>query len=70
MQEIPSEIFKYTEVSREKMGRVMKKDAPQEIIQKAIEWERDFYSKTSRRAILDLDIDEASVKFVFEKNEE
>lgn len=68
MQPIPKEIMQYTELNDELMGRVMKKDAPQEIIQKAIEWERDFYSKTSRRAILDLDINEASVKFVFDNN--
>ena len=66
MQAIPNDILCYTEISKEKMGRVMKKNAPREIIQKAIEWERDFYSKTSRRAILDLDIDEASVEFVFD----
>lgn len=57
MQEIPREILNYTVISREKMGRVMKNDAPKEIIQKAIEWEKDFYSKTGRRAILDLNID-------------
>ena len=69
MQAIPKEILKYTEISTEKMGRVMKKDAPKDIIQKAVEWERDFYSKTSRRAIVDLDIDDSG-NFVGDLNNE
>ncbi len=67
MQETPKEILKYTETNN--MGkRILREDAPPDIKEKAIEWERDFYSKTSRRRIVNLDIDEASVKFVFDNN--
>lgn len=68
MQKTPNEILNYTEFNN-KGKRVMKKNTPVDIIKKAISWERDFYSKTGRRRIVDLDIDEASVEFVFKNKQ-
>ncbi len=68
MQDTPKKIEKYIEFNLERGGMVLKEDAPSEIIEEARKWEREFYSKTSRRRIVNLDIDEASVNFVFEND--
>ena len=64
MQVTPDDILKYTEINI--MGkRIFKEDAPEDIKEKAIAWEKEFFSKTSRRRIENLDIDENSIEFMF-----
>lgn len=66
MQETPKRIDKYLEFDLKHGGMILKEEAPLEIKKEAIAWEREFYSKTGRRRIVNLDIDEASVEFVFD----
>lgn len=68
MQNTPKKIEKYLSFSLKQGGMVLKDDAPSDIVKEAVDWERDFYSKTSRRRIVNLDIDEETIKFVFENN--
>lgn len=58
MQEMPDEIFEWTELIFPGGKRVLKENAPDEIRRKAIEFEKDFFKKTARRRITNLDIDE------------
>ena len=66
MQELPDEILKYTELSEDCLGRVLVDNTPDVIRQKATEWEKRFYSLTSRRCILNLEIDEDSIPFYYQ----
>ena len=67
MQSTPAEIEKYLAYSPEKLGTVLVDDAPPHIREATIQCERDFYSKTSRRRIINLDIDEENIEFVYDK---
>ena len=66
MQELPADIKRYVVFSIEHLGNVLVDDAPEDIRQKAIEWEKRFYSLTSRRRIVNLEIDEASIPFYYQ----
>lgn len=57
MQEMPIKIAKWTELRFPEGKRFLKDDAPKEIQQEAAEWEKDFYQKTARRRIVNIDIE-------------
>ncbi|MBE6862450.1 MAG: hypothetical protein E7497_06095 [Ruminococcus sp.] len=59
MQEMPIKIAKWTEIRFPEGKRFLKDDAPDDVRKEAIEWEKDFYKKTSRRRIINLNIDTA-----------
>ena len=66
MQTLPKKIKKYTVIDWTTGLRILVDDAPEDIRQKAIEWEKRFYSLTSRRCISNLQIDEDSIPFYYQ----
>lgn|GEM_PF-4256241 len=67
MQQTDKEIERYLVYSPERLGHVLVDDAPEYIREKALEWEKSFYSRTSRRRILNLEIDEENIPFFYEE---
>lgn len=57
MQETPDEIFEWTELIFPEGKRILKENAPEEIRKKAVKFEKNFYEKTARRRIINIDID-------------
>ena len=60
MQEMPTEFYEWTELKFPSGMRYLKESAPDDIRNKAIEWERTFYEKTGRRRIINVEIGERS----------
>lgn len=56
MQETPRDILEWTEIDRTTGNRILKEDAPEEVRQKAIEFEKEFFRKTARRRITNIEI--------------
>lgn len=56
MQEIPSEIMEWTYFDVKTGHRKLKDNTPESIKERATEHERDFYQKTSRRRIINIEI--------------
>ena len=59
MQEMPDRIAEWTELKFPEGKRYLKKDAPKAVRQEAVEWEKEFYNKTGRRRIVNIDIETA-----------
>lgn len=56
MQETPKDILEWTEIDRSTGKRILKNDAPEEIRRKAIAFEKEFFKKTARRRIINIEI--------------
>lgn len=59
MQETPKDILQWTVTERPTGKRLLRDDAPEEIRQKAVEFEREFFKKTARRRIVNVNIEPA-----------
>ena len=57
MQETPNEILEWTEMDWTTGKRNLKADAPEEIKVEALAYEKEFFRKTGRRRIDNIDID-------------
>ncbi|MCM1314987.1 MAG: hypothetical protein NC040_09545 [Muribaculaceae bacterium] len=60
MREIPDYLWEWTEIDFNTGNRLMKNDTPEDIRRKIIEDEKDFFRKTGRRCIDNIDIEENS----------
>lgn len=60
MQELPNELYEWTELRFPSGMRYLKESAPESIRKKAEEWEKAFYEKTGRRRIVNIEITERS----------
>lgn len=58
---IPEDVKKYCVFDKSILGEALLDSAPKKIRDKAIEWEKYFYSITGRRTIKNLEIDEESI---------
>lgn len=56
MQEMPKDIFEWTEIDWSTGKRKLKANAPDDIKNKALQFENEFYNKTGRRRIDNIDI--------------
>lgn len=56
MQETPRDILQWTVIERPTGKRLLRADAPDEIREKAVKFEREFFQKTARRRIVNVDI--------------
>ncbi len=56
MQEIPKNIMQWTEIDRKTGMRLLKSDAPDNVRIEAIKWEKNFFQKTARRRITNIEI--------------
>ncbi|MBQ6251197.1 hypothetical protein, partial [Ruminococcus sp.] len=59
MQEMPDRNAEWTELKFPEGKSYLKKDAPKAVRQEAVEWEKEFYNKTGRRRIVNIDIETA-----------
>ncbi len=59
MQEIPKRLLEWSELIPPIGERVLKESAPEEIKKEAVDFERAFYKKTSRRMFTNIDIETA-----------
>lgn len=56
MQEMPKRIMQWTEIDRKTGTRLLKSDAPEDVRKEAVKWEEEFYKKTARRRITNIEI--------------
>lgn len=59
MQETPRDVLQWTVIERPTGKRLLREDAPEDIRRKAVEFEREFFQKTARRRIVNINIEPA-----------
>lgn len=57
MQDLPKKIKDWSEIDWSTGNRNLKNNAPDDVVKLAVEYEKEFYKKTSRRMIDNVNID-------------
>ncbi|MCM1507082.1 MAG: hypothetical protein NC177_08115 [Ruminococcus flavefaciens] len=58
MRELSDDFWEWTDIKNGK--RIIKDDAPEDVRRKLTEEEKEFFRKTARRCIINVDIEESS----------